>query len=72
MDICLMSRTCFPFLRITLPSAVLNLSQGASPTEINERYRYLSLAFHPDKQTDLTLKEAAMKEFLDIQKAYQG
>ncbi|PPR02216.1 hypothetical protein CVT26_012108 [Gymnopilus dilepis] len=51
--------------------AVLNLPKEASQAEINERHRSLSLIFHPDKQTDPTLKEAATKEFLEVQKAYQ-
>ncbi|KAF9041282.1 hypothetical protein BJ165DRAFT_1350049 [Panaeolus papilionaceus] len=53
-------------------SAVLNLNKGASLAEVNERYRSLSLIFHPDKQHDDPLKkEVATKEFLEIQKAYQ-
>ncbi|KAH9477784.1 DnaJ-like protein subfamily C member 11-like protein [Psilocybe cubensis] len=52
--------------------AVLNLSKNASQAEINERHRSLSLIFHPDKQVDTTLKVTATKEFLEIQKAYQG
>jgi len=53
-------------------SAVLNVSKYASQGEINERHRSLSLIFHPDRQTDPELKETATKEFLEIQKAYQG
>ncbi|KDR72591.1 hypothetical protein GALMADRAFT_252737 [Galerina marginata CBS 339.88] len=51
--------------------AVLNLPKGASQAEIHERHRALSLIFHPDKQTNDSLKTAATKEFLEIQKAYQ-
>ena len=53
-------------------SAVLNLPKEATQAEINDRHRSLSLVFHPDKQTDEQLKAAATKEFLEIQKAYQG
>jgi DnaJ family protein C protein 11 len=53
-------------------SAVLNLTKEASPADINERHRSLSLIFHPDKQTDEHLKKTAAQEFLKIQKAYQG
>ncbi|KAL4068611.1 hypothetical protein V8B97DRAFT_2059551 [Scleroderma yunnanense] len=51
--------------------AVLNLPTTASPSEIRERYKALSMVFHPDKQQDLHVKEAATKEFLEIQKAYE-
>jgi len=53
-------------------SHVLNLSKGASLSEVHERYRTLSLAFHPDKQQDPESKEIATREFLRIQKAYEG
>ncbi|TFK20522.1 DnaJ-domain-containing protein [Coprinopsis marcescibilis] len=51
--------------------AVLNLSRGASATEINERYRSLSLLFHPDKQRDPAAADAATEQFLKVQKSYQ-
>ncbi|RXW20186.1 hypothetical protein EST38_g5676 [Candolleomyces aberdarensis] len=51
--------------------AVLNLNRAASQTEINERYRALSLLFHPDKQQNPVRKEAAEEEYLKVQKAYQ-
>jgi hypothetical protein len=53
-------------------SHILNLSKGASQTEVHERYRTLSLVFHPDKQQDAQAKEVAARNFLEIQKAYQG
>jgi DnaJ-class molecular chaperone len=53
-------------------STVLNVTKDATQAEVHERYRSLSLVFHPDKQTDEQLKAAATKEFLKIQKAYQG
>ncbi|KAJ2925085.1 hypothetical protein H1R20_g12012, partial [Candolleomyces eurysporus] len=51
--------------------AVLNLNRAASQAEINERYRALSLLFHPDKQQNPVRKEAAEEEYLKVQKAYQ-
>lgn len=53
-------------------STVLNVTKDATQSEVHERYRSLSLIFHPDKQTDEQLKAAATAEFLKIQKAYQG
>jgi len=53
-------------------SAVLNVNRGASQTEINERYRALSLLFHPDKQQSPERKEVAEEEYFKVQKAYQG
>ncbi|KAF9447147.1 hypothetical protein P691DRAFT_761024 [Macrolepiota fuliginosa MF-IS2] len=50
---------------------VLNLNKGASQNEVHERYRTLSLIFHPDKQQDEQAKEVATRNFLRIQKAYQ-
>ncbi|KAH6900897.1 hypothetical protein BKA70DRAFT_1312885 [Coprinopsis sp. MPI-PUGE-AT-0042] len=52
--------------------AVLNVNRGATPTEINERHRSLSLIFHPDKQRNPDAVEVATEEFLKVQKAYQG
>ncbi|KAI0360473.1 DnaJ-domain-containing protein [Trametes cingulata] len=51
--------------------SVLNLPKTASDHEIRERYRQLSIVFHPDKQTDERRKEAATERFLEIQKAYE-
>ncbi|EPQ53643.1 DnaJ-domain-containing protein [Gloeophyllum trabeum ATCC 11539] len=50
---------------------VLNLPPSASENEIRERYRALSVVFHPDKQHDERAKETASKKFLEIQKAYE-
>ncbi|KAK0192275.1 hypothetical protein F5146DRAFT_496559 [Armillaria mellea] len=52
--------------------SVLNVSEHASPAEIHDRYRELSLIFHPDKQRNDQLRDVAAKNFLDIQKAYEG
>ncbi|KAG6334910.1 hypothetical protein ID866_4181 [Astraeus odoratus] len=51
--------------------AVLNLPPTASQNEIRERYKALSITYHPDKQYDLRAKEVATKKFLEIQKAYE-
>lgn len=53
-------------------SAVLNLPSTASQSEIRERYKALSVIFHPDKQHDPRTKDTAASRFLDIQKAYEG
>lgn len=53
-------------------SHILNLSKGAPQSEVHERYRTLSLVFHPDKQQNEQAKEIATQNFLKIQKAYQG
>ncbi|OBZ77401.1 DnaJ subfamily C member 11 [Grifola frondosa] len=69
-----------PFDVATLPGsadnreflyAVLNLPTTASDYEIRERYRQLSVLFHPDKQSDSNTKDTAAKRFLEVQKAYQ-
>ena len=51
---------------------MLNLPPTASQSEIREKYKALSVVFHPDKQQDFQVKEAASKKFLEIQKAYEG
>lgn len=51
--------------------SVLNLPRAASDNEIRERYRALSIVFHPDKQHDESTKETANRRFLEIQKAYE-
>ncbi|KIM85726.1 hypothetical protein PILCRDRAFT_5383 [Piloderma croceum F 1598] len=51
--------------------SVLNVPKSASQNEIRERYRALSVIFHPDKQHDERTKNTASKKFLDIQKAYE-
>ncbi|KAH9923298.1 DnaJ-domain-containing protein [Amylocystis lapponica] len=51
--------------------SVLNLPTIASEYEIRDRYRQLSVLYHPDKQHDEQTKETAAKRFLEVQKAYQ-
>ncbi|KAJ3492248.1 hypothetical protein NLI96_g92 [Meripilus lineatus] len=51
--------------------SVLNLPVTATDYEIRDRYRQLSVLFHPDKQQDERTKETATKRFLEVQKAYQ-
>ncbi|GBE87408.1 DnaJ-domain-containing protein [Sparassis latifolia] len=51
--------------------AVLNLPTTASDNEIRERYKQLSVVFHPDKQHDGQAKDTATKRFLEVQKAYE-
>lgn len=53
-------------------SAVLNVPRSASQNEIRERYRALSVIFHPDKQSEPTTRDTASKKFLEIQKAYES
>ncbi|EKM57036.1 uncharacterized protein PHACADRAFT_254555 [Phanerochaete carnosa HHB-10118-sp] len=50
---------------------VLNLPTTATKEEIRERYRQLSLIFHPDKQHGKPTQETALKRFLEVQKAYE-
>jgi DnaJ-class molecular chaperone len=54
------------------PSSVLNLPDSASAEEVRERYKSLSVSFHPDKQREESQKDTASKRFLEIQKAYEG
>ncbi|KAG2367162.1 hypothetical protein BDR07DRAFT_1393807 [Suillus spraguei] len=51
--------------------SVLNVPTTASANEIRERYRALSVIFHPDKQRAEQTKDTAAAEFLEIQKAYE-
>lgn len=51
--------------------SVLNVPTTASANEIRERYRALSVIFHPDKQRGERTKDTAAVEFLEIQKAYE-
>lgn len=53
-------------------SSTLNLPRSAAQNEIRERYRALSVTFHPDKQHDESIKATASKKFLEIQKAYES
>ncbi|KIP02137.1 hypothetical protein PHLGIDRAFT_130897 [Phlebiopsis gigantea 11061_1 CR5-6] len=50
---------------------VLNLPTTATKEEIRDRYRQLSLVFHPDKQHGKPTQETALKRFLEVQKAYE-
>lgn len=51
---------------------MLNLPSAASDTEIRERYRQLSIIFHPDKHHGKDTEETATKRFLEVQKAYES
>lgn len=51
---------------------MLNVPVTASANEIRERYRALSVIFHPDKQRNDRTKDATAMEFLELQKAYEG
>lgn len=51
--------------------SVLNVPTSASANEIRERYRALSVIFHPDKQRGERTKDTAAVEFLEIQRAYE-
>ncbi|KAG8216501.1 hypothetical protein J3R82DRAFT_6617 [Butyriboletus roseoflavus] len=51
--------------------AVLNLPNTASQSEIRDRYKTLSVIFHPDKQHDERTKDTAASKFLEVQKAYE-
>ena len=53
-------------------STVLNLPTEATKEEIRDRYRQLSLVFHPDKQHGKPTQETALKRFLEVQKAYES
>ncbi|KAH8101824.1 DnaJ-domain-containing protein [Cristinia sonorae] len=50
---------------------VLNLPKTASDYDIRERYKQLSIVFHPDKQHNENSKVTALQRFLEIQKAYE-
>ncbi|TDL24635.1 DnaJ-domain-containing protein [Rickenella mellea] len=50
---------------------VLNLPVTASAQEIRERYRALSVVFHPDKQHDERTKDTAATKFYETQRAYE-
>ena len=53
-------------------SAVLNLPVDATESEIKDKYRSLSLVFHPDRQHNIDYKDSAKAKFLEIQAAYEG
>jgi DnaJ family protein C protein 11 len=50
--------------------AILNIQHDATEEEIKTAYKRLVLLFHPDKFTDVGLKEAAQSKFIAIQKAH--
>lgn len=52
-------------------SSILNLPDTASAEDVRERYKALSVLFHPDKQREESTKDTASKRFLEIQKAYE-
>ncbi|KAN0136856.1 DnaJ domain containing protein [Lactarius tabidus] len=60
-----------PFDRNGFLYSVLNLPDTASSEEVRERYKTLSVLFHPDKQREERTKDTASKRFLEIQKAYE-
>ncbi|KAH9962184.1 hypothetical protein BC827DRAFT_232105 [Russula dissimulans] len=60
-----------PFHQEGFLYSVLNLPDTASAEEIRERYKSLSVLFHPDKQREDSAKDTASKRFLEIQKAYE-
>lgn len=47
------------------------MSLQATSDEINSAYRYLSRIYHPDKHTDVTLKNDAEIMFNKTKKAYE-
>ncbi|KAI0305325.1 hypothetical protein B0F90DRAFT_1189813 [Multifurca ochricompacta] len=61
-----------PFNQEGFLYSVLNLPNTASADEVRERYRSLSVLFHPDKQREENTRYTASKRFLEIQKAYEG
>jgi curved DNA-binding protein CbpA len=50
---------------------ILGVPKNASKQEIEERYQFLSQAFHPDKFSDPAQKEKAEKDFAAIDEAYK-
>ncbi|KAH9171068.1 hypothetical protein EDB89DRAFT_1192482 [Lactarius sanguifluus] len=60
-----------PFDREGFLYSVLNLPDTASAEDVRERYKALSVLFHPDKQREERTKDTASKRFLEIQKAYE-
>ena len=52
--------------------AVLNVPRDASTDEIKAAYRKWCLLFHPDKQNNEENRKMAERQFIAIQKAYDG
>lgn len=50
---------------------VLGVEPNAKPEAIQERFRFLAQAFHPDKYSSLKQKQLAEEEFKKINNAYQ-
>lgn len=53
------------------PSQILGVPVGASADELKARFRFLSLAFHPDRYEEAH-RQAAAEEFKRINEAYQA
>lgn len=51
------------------PFEILEISEGASISEIKKSYKRLSLKYHPDKNID---NKNAKEKFIDINKAYRA
>lgn len=49
---------------------ILGVEPSSSPEEIKVRYRFLALAFHPDRYTDPKLKTQAEEMMKDVNEAY--
>ncbi len=50
---------------------ILGVEPGAKPEAIQERFRFLAQAFHPDKYSSAKQKQLAEEEFKKINNAYQ-
>lgn len=50
---------------------VLGIEPDARPEAIQERFRFLAQAFHPDKYSSPKQKQLAEEEFKKINNAYQ-
>jgi uncharacterized protein YjbI with pentapeptide repeats len=50
---------------------ILGVESDAKPEAIQERFRFLAQAFHPDKYSSLKQKQLAEEEFKKINNAYQ-
>ena len=55
------------------PYKMLEVSRGASESEVKRAYRKLSLKYHPDKQQGKSADdvEKASNKFVKIQKSYE-
>lgn len=52
------------------PYAILNVSKHANLEEIQKSYKLLSRSFHPDKQPQGPLRDAAQKYFIQLKASY--